>query len=186
MAENKKSGNTGAIVLMLLGGLLVVGSIGAAIWFAVRDDSHGGDETGENGDGGSQSQKEEVYLYQPGVEPNTVSDPMQANAIAAALGGKIATLAQLTEAQRNGAQWCRWGMVYDEDQAMFLASGPMQDHVDGCPTAGTPSVRYDLDKVDVVVYGVKPKKEAAQCSPDGKGPCALPFNDAWGKWSQYD
>jgi len=117
----------------------------------------------------------QVYLYyNKGANPTTLTEA-QNIAAAPALGGQMATSAQVQAAQQAGAQWCAAGWASDGNVYF-----PMQSAVAGC---GSPGINqgscstYGND-CGVLVYGKKPSSGTAN---------VLPFNGSqWSQWKWYE
>jgi hypothetical protein len=126
----------------------------------------------------------EVYHYAPTAA--TGWDWQQAAAAAASLGGALATIEQVTAAQKAGAQWCSWGWAQSAPGHYGLAM-PRQVDVTGCGPAGVNQMVPAPNTLwGALVYGIKPPAPAGNCGAGA--PCIQPWSDGVGtkpKWSQY-
>ena len=115
----------------------------------------------------------QVYLYyNKGANPTTLTEAIAA---APALGGQIATPAQVQAAQQAGAEWCVVGWASDGNVYF-----PMQSTVAGCgaPGINKASCADFGNNCGVLVYGKKPSSGTAN---------VLPFNGSqWSQWEWYN
>jgi hypothetical protein len=98
----------------------------------------------------------------------------EANGVCARFGAKVATTAQLEEAQRAGADWCFSGWVADGDGKWPITTNP----IPGCGWMGINSWTWQdengVPKAGVNCYGPKPRPTEVKPSH------ILPFNgDLW-------
>ena len=117
----------------------------------------------------------QVYLYSNESANPTTRAEAQNIAAGPALGGQIATPAQVQAAQQAGAQWCAAGWASDGNVYF-----PMQSTVAGCGSAGInqSSCASYGNNCGVLVYGKKPSSGTAN---------VLPFNEyQWSRWKWYD
>lgn len=99
----------------------------------------------------------------------------QAQEVCAKYGGKVATTAQLQEAQKAGADWCFSGWVADGDGKWPITTNP----IPGCGSQGINSWTWSdangVPKAGVTCYGPKPRP--TEVTPPGM---IKPFNgDLW-------
>jgi hypothetical protein len=159
--------------------------------------------------GAGADRKLEVYVYDQGIHGIPwirVSD------IARNLNATLATTAQIQEAQKAGADWCRWGWTADYGTIAYPIANngkyPNCPDGDGKPVGTSGKVVQHKLKSPltetwaVLLYGIKPKLgiEVRVGDPviDGEQPecksvfgaqkifgsgCVLPFSST--KWSQY-
>ena len=117
----------------------------------------------------------QVYLYYNAVANPTTLAEAQNIAAAPALGGQIATPAQVQAAQQAGAQWCSAGWASDGNVYF-----PMQKTIAGCGSPGinkSSCSRYD-NNCGVIVYGKKPSSKTTN---------VVPFSGSqWSQWKWYD
>jgi hypothetical protein len=145
--------------------------------------------------------KPEVYVYDEGIYGIALT---RAEDIAKNLNATLATASQLQEAQKAGADWCRWGWTSDSATIAYPLAGTKDTANSNCLDADAKAVspgtrgKVFTSKRDqamipfetwaVVLYGIKPK-EQPECKSAlgvtksfGNG-CVLPFSST--KWSQY-
>jgi hypothetical protein len=146
--------------------------------------------------------KPEVYVYDEGIYGIPL---IRAEVIAKNLNATLATASQLEEAQKAGADWCRWGWTSDSATIAYPLAGTNDTANSNCLDADAKAVslgtsgKVFTSKRDqamipfetwaVVLYGIKPK-EQPECKSVlggvtksfGNG-CVLPFSSK--KWSQY-
>jgi len=107
-----------------------------------------------------------VFAVQKGRRYNITKD--EAPLICARNGGVVATIAQLTQAQQNGAQWCSAGWVSDDSIARY----PMNSAITGCGRIGINTFSVPSNGgADVNCFGVRP-------SVPFTGDVILPFSPA--------
>ena len=123
-----------------------------------------------------------------------------------------ATLEQIEEARKNGADWCRWGWAKDTTRNIgdqHVLAYPLAESTDTesqCPNPhkkgirpnnGVYTVKDDLNVTSqgnmwgLTLYGIKPlKAQVNECKTSvgvtekSAGPaCVVPFSST--KWSQY-
>lgn len=97
---------------------------------------------------------------------------VEAEGICRALGGTVATYAQLQDAFSKGAHWCKPGWVSDTDKP--LAYFPMQEAAAPCGN-GVGVMAMNIQRAHVNCFGVKPES--------GKDGRIMPFGRAAGAWS---
>jgi hypothetical protein len=95
----------------------------------------------------------EVYLYRVGQSYTIPKN--QAADICRTFGGTLATVAQLTQAQKDGADWCAAGWVADSNDAVYPITTSLQQ---GCGngSAGIKTYTPPDGKAGVNCYGPKP------------------------------
>jgi hypothetical protein len=102
------------------------------------------------------------YAYNAG-------DGATAEQVCGSLGGRVATLMEVSEAQKAGAQWCASGMVSNNGYKMAVY--PMQDTLQsGCGSAGVNKFVSDTGQVGINCYGPKPAQLQGQSTSN-----ILPF-----------
>jgi hypothetical protein len=144
------------------------------------------------------ARKPEVYHYDTGIFNIPWTD---AEKIAKQNNAQIATLAQIAEAQKNGADWCRWGWTSD-GKTLAYPLAVSTDTESQCPNPHKKGIRpddgvYKYTEVSpnntwgLTLYGIKPlESELPKCenvlgapAKLAKVPCIIPFSSK--KWSQY-
>jgi len=146
--------------------------------------------------------KPEVYVYDEGIYGIPL---IRAEGIAKNLNATLATASQLQEAQKAGADWCRWGWTSDSATIAYPLAGTNDTANSNCLDADAKAVspgtsgkvftskrdqvQIPFETWAIVLYGIKPK-EQPECKSVlggvtksfGNG-CVLPFSSK--KWSQY-
>lgn len=88
------------------------------------------------------------YMY-------TIGDGETAEQVCGSMGGRVATMEEVSEAQKAGAQWCATGIVSDNNYG--TAVYPMQDVVKfGCGGPGLNTFVPESGKAGINCYGPKP------------------------------
>jgi hypothetical protein len=97
----------------------------------------------------------EVYLYRVGESYPFTTRKTEAADVCKSFGGTVATVAQLTQAQRDGADWCASGWVADSNDAMYPITTSLQQ---GCGNGSVGIKTYTPPdgKAGVNCYGPKP------------------------------
>ena len=124
--------------------------------------------------------KPEVYVYDEGIYGIPL---IRAEGIAKNLNATLATAAQLEEAQKAGADWCRWGWISDSVTIAYPLAGTNDTANSNCLDADAKAVSpgtsgkvftskrnqadIPFETWAVVLYGIKPKlgKELASGDP---------------------
>lgn len=91
----------------------------------------------------------EVFQIQRGTAYSTPRT--EAANVCADYGARLATMSELTEAQKQGAQWCSSGWVSDNENGVY----PMQQEISGCGTRG---VNTFGPRGNVNCIGAKPRR----------------------------
>ena len=133
----------------------------------------------------------EVYYYGNGYYNLTVDDVAR---IEQKTGASVATLSQLEEAQKHGAQWCARGIFNNNTggATKYQYGYPMQVAKSGCGNkVGVirDTTTRDDKKYGMLLYGIKPSETQLSeleikkgCSHD-QSKCILPFNKT--QWGRY-
>jgi hypothetical protein len=93
---------------------------------------------------------EQVFAVGPGYDVSRDD----ADKICAKYGAKVATTAQVQEAQKNGADWCFTGWVADSNRAFYPITQNVMPGCGGSP--GLQSWTPPFNKAGVNCYGPKP------------------------------
>ena len=100
------------------------------------------------------------------------------------LGAQLATISQLEESHKAGAQTCGCGYVADDQKPRF----PMQEAVPGCWGDANNLSNCEMDKSSAAwCYG--PKPDSGDLLPTGisiQPFVTTPSAHVPGRWSQYD
>jgi hypothetical protein len=129
------------------------------------------------------SSNEEVYVYDIGRYGIAKSDIPE---IEAKTGAKVATMKQVEDAFKDGAQWC-WAGWMRGDDGNLIGGYPMQTALPGCgDKVGVVSfVPKEGAKYSVLLYGKKPVLPMA--SKDNIGAGTRMWSDVFDppKYSKY-
>jgi len=126
-----------------------------------------GREGFQSGSGGT----EEVFYVAGQGNAYTIARS-NANVICAAYGGRLATLAELSNAQMNGADWCATGWIADNSNAYYPITTSLNS---GCGNGSAGIKNYNSALAGVNCYAVKPEQ--------GTDPLVYPFNSK--QWNSY-
>jgi Extracellular link domain len=116
---------------------------------------------------------------------NYVFSQQEASSICSAVGSKLATTAQLANAQAARADWCSTGWVSDNANALYPSTTNL---IQGCGNgaAGIKTYTPPYRTTGVTCYGNKPEQGALPLLAPGvnsRGGVLLPFR--YGSWSQF-
>ena len=130
--------------------------------------------------------KPQVYLYDVG---HNGIPPAEIETVAKNMDAKVATLDQLEDAQKAGAQWCHYGWANASITGVpiYRPYFPMQHSKYGCGHAGINSPEFlpPGGSFGVVLYGLKPKEgRIPMCLPTSMGECAAPWDESEGVWDR--
>ena len=124
---------------------------------------------------------QEVFHVQgkpPTYYTNTLAD---APSVCQSLGARVATYAELDEAQKNGGNWCSTGWLSDKTNTAFYPI--TYDIQGGCGNGRSGVIDFlsQNNKAGVNCFGNKPQKEAPMLQNHPQ--TVLPFNK--NQWSRY-
>jgi hypothetical protein len=128
----------------------------------------------------SDFQQPEVFMVSTSPQGAYTTLKSNADAVCETYGARVATKAELTSAQQNGAQWCSAAWVADDDQNAYY---PMQQSINGCgassgiqtfgggwlpntnPTSSDGQNDPSTAMANVTCFGVKPPAGTQQIYP---------------------
>jgi len=124
---------------------------------------------------------QEVFHVQgkpPMYYTNTLAD---APSVCQSLGARVATYAELDEAQKNGGNWCSTGWLSDKTNTAYYPI--TYDIQGGCGNGRSGVIDFlsQNNKAGVNCFGNKPQKEAPMLQNHPQS--VLPFNK--NQWSRY-
>lgn len=144
----------------------------------------------------------EVYLISPVAggyffnKNNNLSDReklLRAEMACRSLGGKVATMEQLTDAFNNGADWCAFGVVRDSSTESGINTAyPSYNPSGGCgvQSGGSPNLvggGSSNQNGNILCYGVKPSRGTlTSVFSEGDARVNAAFSSNMGIWSQLD